>query len=112
MLRQGLLRPGRQAGRGGPDDIAIVRVERLYPLPAEELLTELGRYPADAEVTWVQEEPANMGAWPTMALQLPDILGRRIGRISLPASSAPALGSANAHAAEHERVIGRSRRPG
>jgi len=90
---------------GGLADNAIVRVERLYPLAAAELQAELARYPGVEEVVWVQEEPANMGAWPTMALHLPDILGRHVRPISLPASSAPAAGSANAHAAEHRLVI-------
>ncbi len=91
--------------KDGRTDTAVVRLERLYPLPDADLLAELGRYPADAEVIWVQEEPANMGAWPTMALKLPDVLGRRIGRVSVPSSSAPAVGSATAHKAEHERVV-------
>src|SRR6266851_3639746 len=90
---------------GGLADHAIVRVERLYPLAATELQAELARYPGAEEVVWVQEEPANMGAWPTMALHLPDILGRHVRPITLPASSAPAAGSANAHAAEHRLVI-------
>jgi multifunctional 2-oxoglutarate metabolism enzyme len=89
----------------GLEDIALVRVERLYPLPAEELRGQVGRYPAEAEVVWVQEEPANMGAWPTMALHVPDVLGRPVGVVSLPPSSAPAAGSAIAHAAEHAEVI-------
>jgi 2-oxoglutarate dehydrogenase E1 component len=86
-------------------DSAIVRVERLYPLPAAELQAEVGRYRGAEEVVWVQEEPANMGAWPTMALKLPDILGRAVGRVSKAASSAPAAGSANAHSTEHRAVI-------
>ena len=56
----------RAAGLG---NVAIVRVERLYPLPAAEIAAELSRYPADAEIVWVQEEPANMGGWPYMGLQ-------------------------------------------
>jgi 2-oxoglutarate dehydrogenase E1 component len=84
---------------------AIVRVERLYPLPVEEIKAELSRYPADAEVVWAQEEPANMGAWPTMAIKLPGLLGRTVSRLSLPASSAPAPGSASKHAELHNRVI-------
>jgi 2-oxoglutarate dehydrogenase E1 component len=91
--------------KDGRTDTAVVRLERLYPLPDGDLLTELGRYPAGAEVVWVQEEPANMGAWPTMALKLPDILGRPVSRVSVPASSAPAVGSAAAHAAEHQYVV-------
>jgi multifunctional 2-oxoglutarate metabolism enzyme len=86
-------------------DTAIVRVERLYPLPVSELCAELARYPNVETVTWVQEEPANMGAWPTMALKLPRVLSREIGVVSLPASSAPAAGSAALHASTHREII-------
>jgi len=84
---------------------AIVRFERLYPIPVEELRAELSRYPGDAELVWVQEEPSNMGAWPRMALRLPELLGRPLAVISLPASSAPAAGSAKVHAASHRDLI-------
>jgi 2-oxoglutarate dehydrogenase E1 component len=84
---------------------AIVRVERLYPLPLSELKTELARYPQAEELVWVQEEPANMGAWPRMALKLPELLGRKLQLVSLPASSAPAAGSAKQHAATHKALI-------
>ncbi len=86
-------------------DTAIVRVERLYPVAADELAAEVARYPAASDVAWVQEEPANMGAWPTMALRLPAVLGRQVRPITLPASSAPAAGSAVKHSAEHREVI-------
>jgi 2-oxoglutarate dehydrogenase E1 component len=89
----------------GATDVAIVRVERLYPLPVSELSAELVRYPGAESVTWVQEEPANQGAWPTMALKLPLHLGRQVGALSLPASSAPATGSAAQHAATHAELI-------
>jgi len=84
---------------------AIVRFERLYPIPVDELRAELSRYPGDAELVWVQEEPSNMGAWPRMALRLPELLGRPLAVISLPASSAPAAGSAKVHAASHRDLI-------
>jgi 2-oxoglutarate dehydrogenase E1 component len=85
---------------------AIVRVERLYPVPADELAAQLARYPAATDVAWVQEEPANMGAWPTMALAMPGIVGpRQVRPISLPPSSAPAPGSAAMHSAEHRGVV-------
>ncbi|MGH3302709.1 MAG: multifunctional oxoglutarate decarboxylase/oxoglutarate dehydrogenase thiamine pyrophosphate-binding subunit/dihydrolipoyllysine-residue succinyltransferase subunit, partial [Streptosporangiaceae bacterium] len=89
----------------GAADTALVRVERLYPLPAAELAAEVARYPAAADVTWVQEEPANMGGWPFMAMHLPGVLGRRVGVVSRPASSAPASGSAKAHAADQAAII-------
>ena len=89
----------------GRTDIAIVRVERLYPVPADELRTELARYPEGAELIWTQEEPENQGAWPRMALRLPELLGRPLSVVSLPASSAPAYGSAKVHAASHRELI-------
>ncbi|MBV9208967.1 MAG: multifunctional oxoglutarate decarboxylase/oxoglutarate dehydrogenase thiamine pyrophosphate-binding subunit/dihydrolipoyllysine-residue succinyltransferase subunit, partial [Actinobacteria bacterium] len=98
--------------QAGSADTAIVRVERLYPLPVSELCAELARYPGVDSVTWVQEEPANMGAWPTMALKLPRVLGREVGVLSLPASSAPAAGSAAAHASTHREIIEAAIPPG
>jgi len=89
----------------GATDTAIVRVERLYPLPVSELCAELARYARVESVTWVQEEPANMGGWPTMALKLPRVLSREVSVISLPPSSAPAAGSAAKHAATHRAII-------
>jgi multifunctional 2-oxoglutarate metabolism enzyme len=93
----------RQAA--GLTGVVVARVERLYPLPAAEIAAELAKYPQDAEVVWVQEEPANMGAWPYMALHLPEATGRRIRLVSRPASSAPASGSAKAHAAEQAAIM-------
>jgi 2-oxoglutarate dehydrogenase E1 component len=98
-------RAALRAESGQAADTAIARVERLYPLPAAELRTELARYPNAETVTWVQEEPANMGAWPTMALKLPRVLDREVRVISLPASSAPAAGSAAKHASTHKEII-------
>ncbi|HEX9526716.1 MAG TPA: multifunctional oxoglutarate decarboxylase/oxoglutarate dehydrogenase thiamine pyrophosphate-binding subunit/dihydrolipoyllysine-residue succinyltransferase subunit, partial [Streptosporangiaceae bacterium] len=89
----------------GAADTAIARVERLYPLPVSELCAELARYPGAETVRWVQEEPVNMGAWPTMALKLPRVLSRDVGVLSLPASSAPAAGSAAKHASTHREII-------
>jgi multifunctional 2-oxoglutarate metabolism enzyme len=87
---------GKRAAEGR-DDVALIRAERLYPLPAEELRAEVNRYPADAEI-----------AWPSMALWLPGLLGRRPRLIAPPASSAPALGSSVAHLADHKAVIERA----
>jgi 2-oxoglutarate decarboxylase len=86
-------------------DVAIARLERLYPLPVGELRTELSRYPAASSVTWVQEEPANMGAWPAMALKVRSQLDLTLDVVSLPASSAPATGSASKHAESHKWII-------
>ncbi len=93
----------RQAERR--DDVAIIRVERLYPLPAPEIAAAIAAYPNATELTWAQEEPVNMGAWPYLAAHLPQRLGRGLGVTALPESSAPASGSAKAHAAEHAELI-------
>ena len=62
----------KRAQLGLQSSVAILPMERLYPLPAQELAHELGRFPqADPEIRWVQDEPANQGAWPFMALNLP-----------------------------------------
>ncbi|HEY3088726.1 MAG TPA: multifunctional oxoglutarate decarboxylase/oxoglutarate dehydrogenase thiamine pyrophosphate-binding subunit/dihydrolipoyllysine-residue succinyltransferase subunit [Jatrophihabitantaceae bacterium] len=91
--------------RDGRTDIAIVRVEQLYPLPVEELRAELDRYP-DAQLVWVQEEPANQGAWPFMALSLPEHLGGRLlARASRRASASPAVGSASVHEAQQHEIV-------
>jgi multifunctional 2-oxoglutarate metabolism enzyme len=89
----------------GRTDCAIARVERLYPLPAAQVAAELASFPAAEEVVWVQEEPGNMGAWPYIALHLPAAIGRQVGVVSLPPSSAPAGGSAKAHTAEHAALL-------
>jgi 2-oxoglutarate decarboxylase len=96
----------------GDEATAIMRVERLYPLPVEDLKASLAAYPGARELFWVQEEPANMGAWPTIGLKLPAHLGRPIARVSRRASSAPAVGSGNMHAAEQRALIEAAFAPG
>ncbi|HVD87993.1 MAG TPA: multifunctional oxoglutarate decarboxylase/oxoglutarate dehydrogenase thiamine pyrophosphate-binding subunit/dihydrolipoyllysine-residue succinyltransferase subunit, partial [Jatrophihabitantaceae bacterium] len=87
------------------EDVAIVRMEQLYPLPAEAIRMELDRYP-DAEIVWVQEEPANQGAWPFMALNLPEYLGgRALLRVSRRAAASPAVGSTQVHETQQREVI-------
>jgi 2-oxoglutarate dehydrogenase E1 component len=89
----------------GRTDVAILRVEQLYPLPAESLRAELAKYP-HAELVWVQEEPANMGAWPFIALNLPEHLdGRPLLRVSRRASASPAVGSLAVHEAQQHEVV-------
>jgi len=83
---------------------AIVRVEQLYPLPADEIAAELAKYP-NAEVVWAQDEPANQGPWPFIGLNLPDALDRRVRLISRPASASTAAGSMKRHAAEQDALL-------
>ncbi|WP_129306614.1 multifunctional oxoglutarate decarboxylase/oxoglutarate dehydrogenase thiamine pyrophosphate-binding subunit/dihydrolipoyllysine-residue succinyltransferase subunit [Streptomyces sp. L2] len=99
----------------GVTDTAIIRIERLYPLPGAELQAEIKKYPNAEKYLWVQEEPANQGAWPFIALNLIDHLdlavgadvphGERLRRISRPHGSSPAVGSAKRHQAEQEQLV-------
>ena len=75
---------------------AIVRVEQLYPLPAEEIQRELDKYP-NATVKWVQDEPANQGPWPFMGLNLVPQLDREVTLVSRPASASTSAGTKKRH---------------
>jgi 2-oxoglutarate decarboxylase len=87
-------------------DTAILRVEQLYPLPAAEITAALSTYPSVEDVVWVQEEPANQGAWPFIALNLPEhVSGIRLRRASRPASASPAAGSHNSHEVEQAALV-------
>jgi 2-oxoglutarate dehydrogenase E1 component len=93
--------------RAQAQDVAIVRVELLFPFPAEALKKSLAKYPEAREVVWVQEEPINMGAWSYMSSQLPSILGSGIEltAIARPARSSPATGFSDLFQVEQERII-------
>jgi 2-oxoglutarate dehydrogenase E1 component len=78
-------------------EVALVRVEQLYPFPDGELMAELGRYRRGVTVTWLQEEPANMGAWTFIRPRLSALIGGDIALISRPASASPASGSHHQH---------------
>jgi 2-oxoglutarate dehydrogenase E1 component len=89
----------------GLSDTAIVRVERLYPFPTEELGAELARFPAGAEVRWVQEEPENQGAWSFVGPRMHRLAGRPVACVSRPRASAPAVGSARRHVGEQKDLV-------
>jgi 2-oxoglutarate dehydrogenase E1 component len=90
----------------GIADTAIVRVEQLYPLPGEQVRQVVDRYANATDLVWVQEEPANMGGWQFMALNLPEHLGdRTLRRVSRKASASPAVGSAKLHDAEQRQLV-------
>jgi len=88
----------------GDTRTAIVRFEQLYPLDREAAAEALAPH-GDAELVWVQEEPANQGAWQFIKLRLPQALGREIRRVSRAASASPAAGSARKHAAEQTAIV-------
>jgi 2-oxoglutarate dehydrogenase E1 component len=88
------------------DDVAIVRVEQLYPFPQKELSEVLGRYRRAEEVLWVQEEPKNRGAWsfmsPRLMEMLPDTVLHYVGREE---SASPAAGSLKMHQVEEHEIL-------
>ncbi len=87
-------------------DIALVRVEQVYPLHTDMLRAILDAYPQNAEVVWVQEEPQNGGMFRFMEAALREQLGvARVGYIGREVSSTPAVGSKSSHKDEQEAVI-------
>ncbi len=87
--------------------VDLARLELLYPFPTQELNLLLAGYQALEEIVWVQEEPANMGAWQAIAPRLRESAGDAISLrlASRPAAASPAEGYAGAHAAAQERII-------
>lgn len=91
-------------------DIAIIRLEQLYPFPTQEIQSLLNRYSGVRDVLWVQEEPENMGAWEFARPLLQDLLPKRIPLryVGRARSSSPAEGSAAWHAANQKALIKRA----
>ena len=94
----------------GRDDVAILRVEQLYPLADATVEAALAPYGEGTEVYWVQEEPENMGAWHHLRIRFADrILGRwPFAGFGREASASPATGSAASHRQEQEMLLDRA----
>ena len=87
---------------------AIVRVEQLYPTPVDEIKAAYAQYP-NAELVWVQDEPANQGPWTYIGLFLPKYMNGQVAKlVSRPASASPSTGSSKRHAAEQADLIERA----
>jgi len=91
----------------GRDDVALVRIEQLYPLSEEQLVKAVKPYAKGTPVYWVQEEPENMGAWSYLRVRFGErLLGRfPFEGITRPASASPATGSTSSHRLEQEELI-------
>ena len=89
----------------GRKDVAIIRLERLYPLPQITLPPEIASFPNLKEVRWVQEEPRNQGAGGFMLLNLPPVINRTLTLVSRPSSSSPAVGSHHRHEVEQAALV-------
>jgi 2-oxoglutarate dehydrogenase E1 component len=94
------------------NDVAIIRIEQLYPFPLQRLRDVLRRYPEDAELFWVQEEPENMGAWNFVEEQMQSIIDpsgsgqpqrqlRYVGRV---VAASPAAGAHKVHHDQQEAL--------
>jgi 2-oxoglutarate dehydrogenase E1 component len=93
--------------REGIRDVALVRIEQLYPFPGEEYAAVLRDYPNAREVIWCQEEPQNQGAWYQIRHRLQEFAGARrevlyAGRAS---AAAPATGLMKVHEAEQQGLV-------
>jgi 2-oxoglutarate dehydrogenase E1 component len=98
----------REAGK--INDVAVVRLEQLYPFPAQELANEVKKY-KNAEIIWCQEEPKNMGAWKFVDDLIEEVLiankhknsrAKYVGRV---ASASPATGYGSYHSREQKKLI-------
>ena len=109
-IRWDLMTARSQAGKDG--QVAIIAMERLYPVPAKDLAKQLRRFERVDEVRWVQDEPVNQGAWPFMALNLPQRLAEvepsrtwQLTKVTRPESSAPSVGSASVHLQQQRALM-------
>jgi 2-oxoglutarate dehydrogenase E1 component len=89
------------------DNVALVRIEQLYPFPAQEYQAVLARYPNAVDIVWCQEEPQNQGAWFQIRHRLQELAGERLpvyyaGRAP---GAAPATGLAKIHDAEQRQLV-------
>jgi 2-oxoglutarate decarboxylase len=96
------------------ENVAIARVEMLYPFAKTRLEEVIAGYPNLKEIAWVQEEPRNMGAWKVMSRRFPQVLpeGIDLTYIGRPGRASPGEGYAAAHALEQERIALTALTPG
>jgi 2-oxoglutarate dehydrogenase E1 component len=92
------------------NNVAILRLEQIYPLPVGELEQVVNEYAPGTPVTWVQEEPENMGAWRFLKIHWGETLwGQHPFRgLMRPASASPATGSHHSHDLEQEEILSKA----
>jgi 2-oxoglutarate dehydrogenase E1 component len=92
--------------RASRRDVAVCRLEQLYPVPMRDLRAMLEGYPDAKEIVWVQEEPENMGAWEFIRPHLEEVGGgRTVRHVARPRSASPAEGSAARHAINQQVIV-------
>ncbi|RYF71659.1 MAG: 2-oxoglutarate dehydrogenase E1 component, partial [Comamonadaceae bacterium] len=91
----------------GADDVAIIRVEQLYPFPHKAFSTELKKYPNLADVVWCQDEPQNQGAWFFVQHNIHESLleGQKLGYAGRAASASPAVGYSHLHQEQQKALV-------
>ncbi len=89
------------------DDVAIVRVEQLYPFPREEVLEAIEQFPNITELVWCQEEPLNQGAWYCSQHHFRDVMpaGSTLSYAGRPPSASPAVGYASVHIQQQQALV-------
>ena len=97
----------RHDRRESADDVAIARVELIYPFPKAQLKEIIDGYPNVEEIIWAQEEPRNMGCWNSMHRRIPEILpeGIELRYVGRPERASPSEGYPAAHRSERERIV-------
>ncbi|TCI97527.1 multifunctional oxoglutarate decarboxylase/oxoglutarate dehydrogenase thiamine pyrophosphate-binding subunit/dihydrolipoyllysine-residue succinyltransferase subunit [Aeromicrobium sp. IC_218] len=95
----------RSKREGDNPRTAIVRVEQLYPNPVEELKAAVGAFPNASDVRWVQDEPANQGPWPHVALHYGEAFEQSITPVTRVALTAPSVGQHSRHLEEHKSLM-------
>jgi 2-oxoglutarate dehydrogenase E1 component len=95
------------AAKDIPNDVAVVRVEELYPWPHADLTWLLDGYTALRDVVWCQEEPKNQGAWTWVAPRLRGTVGNAVAirYVGRPERASPAEGYTSDHTAEQARIV-------
>jgi 2-oxoglutarate dehydrogenase E1 component len=100
--------------RAAAENVAIARVELLYPFARQQLAELIASYPNLKEIVWAQEEPRNMGGWKVMSRRFPDVLpeGVELGYVGRPTRASPGEGYSAAHIREQERIVLTALTPG
>jgi 2-oxoglutarate dehydrogenase E1 component len=91
----------------GTTDVAIVRIEQMYPFPHKSFAAELKKFPNLAEVVWAQDEPQNQGPWFQIQHNIFESMesGQRLSYAGRPASAAPAVGYSDKHVAQQKELL-------
>jgi len=89
------------------NDVAILRVEQLYPFPHKAFAAEMKKYPNATDVVWCQDEPQNQGAWFFVQHQIHENMleGQKLGYAGRPASASPAVGYAHLHQEQQKALL-------